>query len=64
MALTVNNVILGIACIVVAHALLEIVKRFAVLPWSESVGSYAMTCAGLLAWFIIAARSKKVGHAG
>ncbi len=63
MALTVNDVVLGIACIVVSHALLEIVSRFAGLPGPESAWSYAATCVGLLAGIVIVARSKKVSDA-
>jgi hypothetical protein len=63
MRLTINTVIVGIACVVAAHVVLEVVDRVATLPGPESLWSYAVTCLALLAWFVFAARSKKVSDA-
>ena len=63
MRLTIQTVIVGIACVVAAHIVLEIGDRVAGLPGPESLWSYAATCMALLTWFIFAARSKKVRDA-
>jgi hypothetical protein len=63
MRLTINTVMIGIVCVVAAHIVLEVVTRFVVIPGRESLWSYAATCLALLAWFIFAARSKKVSDA-
>jgi hypothetical protein len=63
MRFTINTVVVGIACVVAAHVLLEVVKRVVTLPGPESLWSYVVTCLALLGWFVFAARSKKVGDA-
>jgi hypothetical protein len=59
MKLTVGNILLGVACIVVANLLLVALRMVVDIPLSDGLESAIATGIGVVAWFYIAARMKR-----
>jgi hypothetical protein len=59
MPVTVPNILIGVACIVVANLLLVALRTMIDLPWSDGTESAVATGVGVVAWFFIAARIKR-----
>jgi hypothetical protein len=59
MQITLTNIIIGIACIVVANLLLVSLRMVVDMPWGDGLESTLATGVGVLAWFFIVARLKK-----
>ena len=63
MQFTLTNIIIGIACIVVANLLLVLLRTVVGMPWGDGLESMLATGVGVLAWFFIVAAQEGVGHA-
>ena len=58
MPLTVRNIAIGVACIIVANLLSVALRQIVNVPLSGTVISAIATGVGVLAWFVIVGRMK------